>query len=369
MNYELITLHFRRRRIGLWPKSATIPLMTQEKGLHEEDGSRRTKKWLAKETALDHADIRVPIAYPSQTVGEVLKAVRTPPPEGWDSADHVFVVNNEKEKKLLGVASIRVLLTSPDEKKVKEVAREDFPKVFPHTKEEHVAMTAIRHDFDVVAVVDHQGRFLGAVDAADLLGILHEYHTERLLKRAGILKDEKVVDIFRARVSTLVRLRLPWLIMGLLGGMVTTFILSRFEGILLETIAVAFFIPVIAYMNDAVGTQTVTLFVRGLTLEEVNLRRYILKEFAVGVLMGAVLGFLIFLYAFGMFGSLRVAETVGISMFLGISVATVNALFFPYFFHRMGKDPAFGSDAMVTIVQDILSILIYLSLATLLVFR
>ena len=320
-----------------------------------------------KDIALDHIITKVPVAYPHQTVGEVLQTIRK---EKWESSHHVFVVNNEKERKYLGVLSTRVLLESSDEVKISEIFKKDYPSLGSHTHEDSVAILAIRKDLDTVPVVHTEtGEFLGTVDAEELLQILHESHTEKLLQRAGVLKDsgENIVDIFRARVLKMVRLRLPWLLVGLFGGMATTLLISQFEPLLNQVVALAFFIPVIAYMNDAVGTQTVTLFVRGLALEKVSLTGYILKELAVGLIIGTVLGLLIFLFSLLVFGSLAVAETVGLAMFIGITISTMVALSFTYAFYKLGKDPAIGVDPLVTIVQDTLSVLIYLLIASALV--
>ena len=320
-----------------------------------------------KETALNHIITDIPTARSEQSVGEVLAYIRE---KSWQSSHHIFVVNNEKERKYLGVLSTRVLLESSDEVKISEIFKKDYPSLGSHTHEDSVAILAIRKDLDTVPVVHTEtGEFLGTVDAEELLQILHESHTEKLLQRAGVLKDsgENIVDIFRARVLKMVRLRLPWLLVGLFGGMATTLLISQFEPLLNQVVALAFFIPVIAYMNDAVGTQTVTLFVRGLALEKVSLTGYILKELAVGLIIGTVLGLLIFLFSLLVFGSLAVAETVGLAMFIGITISTMVALSFTYAFYKLGKDPAIGVDPLVTIVQDTLSVLIYLLIASALV--
>lgn len=319
-----------------------------------------------KDTALDHIISRVPVAYPHQTVGEVLRGIR----EGeWESSHHVFIVNSQKDMRFLGVLSIRVLLQSSDDTQISEIFNSEHPSVGYRTREESVAVLAVKHDLDTVPVVRTEtGRFLGTIDAEEILKILHEEHTEHLLTRAGVLRDDNVVDIFRARVLTMFRLRIPWLLIGLVGGMLTTVIVSKFEPLLNQVIALAFFIPVIAYMNDAAGTQTVTLFVRGLALEKVSISKYVFKEMAVGLLLGAVLGVLIFLFSLAMFGSLAVSQTVGLAMFIGVAISTGIALLFTYTFHRLGKDPAVGVDPLVTIVQDTLSVLIYLAIASALVF-
>lgn len=320
-----------------------------------------------KDTALEHIITRVPVAYPHQTVGEVLQTVRG---GKWKSSHHIFVVNDGKKRKYLGVLSTRVLLESSDEAKVSEIFNKEYPSVGSHTHEDKVAILAIQHDLDTVPVVwTETGEFLGTVDAEELMQILHESHTEKLLWRAGILRDEKIVDIFKARIFTLVRLRLPWLLIGLFGGMLTTILVSRFEPILQEVIALAFFIPVIAYTNDAVGTQSATLFIRNMALEKVVILHYALKELMVGILVGAILGAFIAVFALFAFGSTTVAATVGISMFLGISESTVIAISIPYLFHHFGKDPAFSSDPLVTIIQDTISVLIYFVVASLLVLK
>jgi magnesium transporter len=320
-----------------------------------------------KDTVLDHLITGVPTAYPEQTVSEVLREVRG---EKWDSSHHVFVVNNKKERNYLGVLSTRVLLESPDEQKISEIFRKDYPSVGSHTHEDKVVILAIRHDLDTVPVIRTEtGEFLGTVDAEELLQILHESHTEKLLRRAGFLGDVKMVDVFKARVSRLLSLRLPWLLFGFGGGLLVTIFISRFETLLQDYLALAYFIPIVAYMNAAVGTQAVSLFVRGLALEKVSMRQYIARELAVGISLGVLFGGLIFLFAWLAFGSLGVAATVGISLFLGIILSTSNAMLIPYIFHRLGKDPAFGSDPLVTIVQDALSILIYLAIASVLVLK
>ena len=317
-----------------------------------------------KDTALDHAITEVPIVLLDQSVGEVLAYVRG---RSWQSSHHIFVVDSHN--KYLGVLSIRVLLESPNEKKISEIFNKDYPSVGSHTHEDKVAILAIQHDLDTVPVVHTEnGEFLGTVDAEELLKILHESHTERLLRRAGILVDTKVIDIFKVRVSRLIRLRLPWLIFGFGGGLLITIFISQFEKLLQVHVALAYFIPIVAYMNAAVGTQAVSLFIRGLALEKVSMRSYVVRELAVGISFGALFGGLIFLFAWFAFGSLGVAATVGISLFLGIILSTSNAMLTPYIFHRLGKDPAFGSDPLVTIVQDILSVLIYFAVASILVF-
>ncbi|MEX1061695.1 MAG: magnesium transporter [Patescibacteria group bacterium] len=316
-------------------------------------------------TALYHAETNVPVVTSDQTVEEVLTFLRS---RKWQSAHHVFVVDNLKERRLAGVVSVRTLFGSLNEKQVRHVMQADYPALPGNSPEQQVAILAIQKDLDTIPVIDPvTKKFLGTLDAEDLLKILHETHTEQLLKRAGILRDEKIVDIFRARAADIFRLRFPWLLAGFFGGIVITLVTSGFEEVLSRVVTLAYFIPVIAYMNAAVGTQSVSLFVRRLSLGSFSIRRHVWRELSVGILLGTVFGILIFSFAWLLFGSFSVALTVGLALFIGISISTVNGMLTPYIFHRLGKDPALGSDPLVTVLQDLLSIVIYLALASVLV--
>ena len=187
-------------------------------------------------------------------------------------------------------------------------------------------------------------------------------------KALGHLAKEPITDIVKFRISRLVRLRLPWLLLGLLGGIVATLIVRFFEAALEQKLALAFFIPVIVYMSDAVGTQTETLFIRALAIEKISLKRYLLKETAIGFLIGLVLSALMFLYALLIFGDRPVAVIVGVSLLLGSTLAVFLATFVPILLRRFGKDPAVGAGPFTTILQDIVSLIIYFLVAAAILF-
>lgn len=175
-------------------------------------------------------------------------------------------------------------------------------------------------------------------------------------------------DDSKERVSLLIRHRLPWLLIGLLGGIVTTFISSRFETLLEQNLHLAFFIPVIVYMADAVGTQTESVYVRNLGREKVSFLTYFIKESCIGLVLGVLFGVIIGLIGYLWLQDMEVALTVGISMFVTVSVAPIFALLVPAFFQRRHTDPALMAGPFTTIIQDILSLLIYLLIATTILF-
>lgn len=173
----------------------------------------------------------------------------------------------------------------------------------------------------------------------------------------------QLIDEAHGRVGKLFRLRLPWLILGLLGGTAASFLVSKFEQVLAENIGLAFFLPMIVYMSDAVGTQTETIFVRTLAREKFNFYKYILKEACIGALIGATLGLLIGIIASIWLGT-EIGFIVGLAMFINITIAPIVAIVIPEILFREHNDPALGAGPITTVIQDFISLFIYFLVAT-----
>lgn len=186
-------------------------------------------------------------------------------------------------------------------------------------------------------------------------------------KALGHLAREPITDIVKFSATRLVKVRLPWLLVGLVGGMVATLIVRFFEGALLEKLALAFFIPVIVYMSDAVGTQTETLFIRALVIEKIDLGKYLIKEMLVGFLLGSALGILLFGYSMFVFDDFDVSLIVGLSILIASTLSVVIATLVPLVLRHFGKDPAIGAGPFTTIAQDILALLIYFAVAAIII--
>ena len=160
--------------------------------------------------------------------------------------------------------------------------------------------------------------------------------------------------------------RLPWLAIGLVGAMASAWMVSAAEDELSRTVAVAFFLPAIVYMADAVGTQTEVLAVRGLAVG-VPVRDIVVKELFAGILIGLCISATFFPFCLLLYGDVALAGAVSIALLVSSTVASVVALVLPWILSSAGKDPAFGSGPISTVIQDLLSIAIYLALATLIV--
>lgn len=196
---------------------------------------------------------------------------------------------------------------------------------------------------------------------------LHPKHVEAFLKAAGIHGRKAIMaGVSNARPLHMVGARLPWLLLGLIGGMVATGIIKWFSATLEQELALAFFIPVIVYMADAVGTQTETLFIRKELLGLTSMRRYVVREAAVGAMLALFLAIPIFPFAYLLFHQTKLAFVVSLSLFVTVFTSVFVAIGIPFCLLKMKKDPALGSGPFATVIQDILSIIIYFVIATIL---
>jgi magnesium transporter len=237
----------------------------------------------------------------------------------------------------------------------------------PGANREDAVLLAIETDRTELPVVEADGQFQGAVTAQAIIDTMHQEHLADVLRRGGVRHTgERISDIASERVRDAVRSRIPWLLFGLVAGLFLSVISSQFEGTMRETIALAFFPPVIAYIADSVGTQSEAIAIRAFALREVEYGAYLRRELGVGVVVGGVLGILGGVGAFVVGGSVSIGVVVGLSLFVSSAVATALASLIPIGFIAVGIDPALGSGPLATALQDGLSLVIYFLFAVVL---
>jgi len=303
----------------------------------------------------------VPTARPDETARAVREGLTG---RRYDDASHVFIVDGGG--RLVGMVDIADVLAAEAAIPVAQLAKATaLHVVAPDTDREDAATMAIRAGVSALAVCDAAGRFVGAVPAAALLTILRDEHLEDLHHMAGILGSSAAAQAaLMAPPHRRALYRLPWLLVGLLGSAIATAVMARYESVLAAQVAVAFFIPAIVYLADAVGTQSEAVAVRGLSLTQADLLRLLAGELGTGILIGATLGSLALVLVWLAFGNLALAITVSVALLIASSVATTIGFLLPWLFSRLGFDPAFGSGPVATVIQDVLSLLIYFALAT-----
>jgi magnesium transporter len=310
------------------------------------------------ETAAGHATSDIPVARPGQRirdVREILVARR------YASASHIVVCAGRQFR---GVMTIEDVLAAPVDASVESVMDAQAPVVAPGTDQEIAAWQAVGHQESALSVVDSQGQFVGIVPPHRLVEVLLSEHEEDLSRLGGFLRDTSAARrTSEEPAPRRFRHRFPWLIVGLAGAMIAADVVGAFEGQLQGNILFAFFVPGIVYLADAVGTQTETIIVRGLSLG-VPIGRMVSREILVGLAIGAALAIIAGPLVWWRWGDSDVALSVGLSVLAACSTATAAALTLPWVFETLGLDPAFGSGPLATVVQDLLSIWIYLSITT-----
>lgn len=313
------------------------------------------------ETAAQHACSQVPIVSPLSRTDEVRKQLVG---GRYECASHIVVCDGGK---FLGVVRIEDLLAASEETPLKDLMDPDAPVVAPGVDQEFAAWHAVRNEESALSVVDPNGRFVGIIPPHRLLAVLLSEHEEDLSRLGGFTRSTAAArKTSMEPVERRFRHRLPWLLVGLVGALLAADLVGWFESQLQHKVMLAFFIPGIVYLADAVGTQTETIVVRGLSVG-VRLRRMVWRELLAGLVIGLALGLVAGPLVWLRWGEVDVAICVGLAVFSACSTATLAAMLLPWLLEAFSIDPAFGSGPLATVIQDLLSILIYFVIATLVV--
>lgn len=326
-------------------------------GMASSEGSKwdGAKKGKSSESAGRHLVTGIPVAGEQERIGDVIRGFSS---AAYEVGDTVYVVDGQGS--LQGMVRVSDLLRLSPDTPVTEVMTSVPATVLPDEDQEKVAGLAIRHELVSVPVVNRHGRLLGVVPPRSLIRILRLEHIEDLHRFTGILDgSEQARNAMEAPPLRRARHRLPWLVVGLAGSVFATFIMAMFEHTLKERIVVAFFVPGIVYLADAIGTQTEAVTVRGLSFSNGSLRTLLFGELVTGLIIGLALGGLAFPLIVLFFGDVVLAVAVALSICTAGGFATSVGLLFPWIIFRIGLDPAYGSGPVATIVQDVLSLAVY----------
>ncbi len=277
---------------------------------------------------------------------------------------YIYVIDSYG--KLVGVSSLRQLVVVHPEKPLKEFMATDLVTVKPYTDREEVARLVSRYDYLAIPVVDDDNRIVGIVTVDDVIDILHEAATEDMLKMAGVGEEYiETQTVFRGT-----RIRLPWLFASFLGGVAAFFIIGGFEQDLAKITSLAAFIPVIMGMGGNIGTQSSTIVVRGIATGRINVKDFrdvVLKELAVGLILGVIYGLFIGIIARFTFlsesFSVPLAFAVGLAILSSMTIAALVGSMVPLIFERLNIDPAVATGPFVTTSIDIVSVYCYFTIA------
>ncbi len=298
------------------------------------------------------------------TIEEATEAVRMHA-EWVDPLHSVFVVD-EKER-LVGQLPLKTLLLYPGRTPVQDVMQQEVITTLPHVDQEEVARLMEKYDLLVLPVVDEQQKLLGRITIDDVVDVIREEIEEDLYHISGTTGDESLGDSL-LKVS---RGRLPWLLLGLVGTMLSGIVVNLFQAGLQQAVVLATFIPVMTAMAGNAAIQSSAITVQGLTsgkLWESDLVRRLLKEVGVAFINGGVLAILLIgaISVLGLGGgkTLQLSLTAGSALFSVILLATTNGALIPVVLHKLGIDPAVSMGPFVTTANDILGLAVYFTIAS-----
>ena len=299
------------------------------------------------------------------TVSQAMSFIRTWAEEyGAAHISQVFLVDNDGV--VTGTASLSQLVLARPFQCVSLIMNRDVISVGAGTDQEEVARIMERYDIHRLPVVDHANRIVGMVVIDDIIDVFEHEATEDMFRMIGVDQGERALGPFWRSV----RSRLPWLCVNLATAIAAGLVITLYQSTMIQAVALAAFLPVIAGQGGIAGTQTLTLIVRSIALGELatgNAKRLLLKEAGLGLIHGIVVGLLVAGIAFAWKGNPWLALVVGLAMTANMMVAGVSGVLVPLGLRALKIDPAVASAVAVTTATDVIGFLIYLGLATLMI--
>ena len=283
--------------------------------------------------------------------------------EDMDEIYYVYVVDNED--RLRGILPLKKLITHPSVSKIKHVMEPDPLSVKTDTPIDEVAIDFEKYDLVAMPVVDSIGRLVGRITVDDVMDQVRESAERDYQLASGLSSDVETDDNLISQTKA----RLPWLLMGMVGGLCNSLILGNFEAGFVADPALALFIPLIGGTGGNVGTQSSAIVVQGLANGSMSLKNsagQLLKELGVGLVNGCIISLLVFLYNFFRLGPGHQATTVAVSLslFAVVMFASVFGTFVPLTLERFKIDPALATGPFISITNDIVGMVIYMSISS-----
>ena len=312
---------------------------------------------------------------PEMTVDEAISYLRKQALSHVDVETMYYVYVLDQEQRLSGVVSFRELFSVPGDRLVRDVMRTDFVTVPEAMDQEAVAKVMAEYDIVAVPVCDVENRMVGIVTVDDIVDVVQEEATEDVQKYGGMQALEE--PYLRTGFRKLMQKRAGWLSLLLVGEMLTASVMSFYENEIGKALFLATFIPLIISSGGNSGSQASTLVIRALTLGEIRVRdwwRVMRRELAAGMALGAILGAIGFLRVIAWhaiqpqaYEVLPMGFTIAVSLVGVVMFGTLSGSMLPLALHRVGFDPASASAPMVATLVDVMGLVIYFTVASVLV--
>ena len=330
---------------------------------------------LSKMSYRDRKRIEIGLTYPENTAGGLLNTdvISVRPSHSIevvinylrdqeelpDNTDKIFVVNKEDE--YIGEIAISKIITCKPNLTVREIMSTSSNPILVSQDDKEVATIFERNDIISSAVVDESGKLIGRITIDDVLDVILEDADQNFLGMAGVAEDTF------APPGRAARSRVFWLSMNLLTAFIASMTINIFKDVLDQIVYLAILMPIVASMGGVAATQTLTIVLRGLTLEQINssnLRWLFKRELAVSILNGLVLSILVGLVTYFWFHEITLALLISFALIINLVSSVVAGVFVPIILRKLNQDPAISGSVVVTTVTDVIGFLSFLGLAT-----
>ncbi len=350
--------------------------------LLEEMPANVVKKLLASASAETRRDINHLLQYPEDSAGSIMTVEYVDLKENMTVEDAIARIRQvgldsetinicyvlDSTRKLLGTVALRYLLISPSDAVIGEIMHENVVYVNTMMDQEEVARAFQKYDFTAMPVVDNEERLVGIITVDDIVDILQEEATEDIEMMAAMMPSDK--PYMKMGILEIAKQRMPWLLLLMISATLTGSVLTKFENALLAYSALLAYIPMLMGTGGNAGGQTSVTIIRGLSLNEIEFEdafRVIWKEVRIAVVCGVILAganFLKLLW-FDKVG-IMVAAVVCLTLVIVVLLAKVVGCVLPILAKKIGFDPAVMASPFITTILDVLSLLVYFQIATVL---
>ena len=321
------------------------------------------------------ADIKELLSYEEDTAGALMAKELVKVYETWTVAGcmrrirgqakevtrvhSIYVV--DKEDKLVGRLSLKDLIIAKSEQKIADISKAKVDAVNVNENVEEVAKIMAKYDLEAIPVVNNNAVLLGRITIDDIVDVLKEEADKDYQMAAGLTQDVDSDD----SIFELTKARLPWLFLGLIGGVGAFIIMEGFQDVFSTYATLFFFTPLIAAMAGNVGVQSSAIIVQGLANDDVkgSINSRLLKEMLLAALNGLILALFLFLFVWVYESKVDLALAISVSLVVVIIIAGLIGTFVPLFLNKRGIDPAIATGQFITTSNDIFGILIYFMIA------
>ena len=304
--------------------------------------------------------------YDNMTVKEAVETIRIKAEKENMELYYVYVV--DKHNHLVGVVSLRILLTTPFHLNISDIMSRDLVKVHVDDYQEHIADIFMKYQFNALPVVDLYDHLKGIVTWDDVQDIIEEETTDEIYTSSGIVTDlGDDDDILTGSLVHSIKARVPWLFITLIGEFIAVTVTNKYDKSFTALPIIAAFMPLLAGLGGNIGTQSITLMVRGMSTGQITLNsgwHQIMRETVTGLSIGAIFGILVTLVTWGWQHNLELGLIVGIAMSLNMTIATMIGTCTPLILKKINIDPAVASGPVIATTIDVIGLAIYLTLVT-----